>query len=397
MPWIISVDDHVIEHPRVWQDRLPKKYLEIGPRIVSDANGEAWRYEDLRWPTFGLSVTAGKKKEDYKAEYLSFADMRPGCYDPVERAKDMDSDHVIAEMCFPSFPRFCGQTFAEADDKVLALLCVQAYNDFILDEWCTAVPGRFIPLVIMPLWDPQLAVTEIERCAAKGARAVCFSENPTKLGLPSIHSREKYWDPVFRAVSDASMPLAIHVGSSSETRVTSPDAPKLVSSSIATLAATPGAMMDWIFNDSFIKYPNLKVCLSEGNIGWIPYALEQADFQYRTQRFWSLVEDVHFDKDGRITSRGPAPLEYTEIDVYERFREHIFGCFVEDYFGAASIGAIGAENVMLETDYPHSVSTFPNTAPYVEKALAHLSDEDAWQVCQGNARRIFAFQPAVRT
>ena len=114
----------------------------------------------------------------------------------------MNRDGVLASLCFPSFPRFCGQAFTEAKDKVLGLLCVQAYNDWMLEDWCGAAPGRFIPLMIIPLWDPQLAVTEIERTAAKGGRAIAFSENPYPLGLPSIHDKSRYWDPVFAAAAD---------------------------------------------------------------------------------------------------------------------------------------------------------------------------------------------------
>ena len=107
-----------------------------------------------------------------------------------------------ASLCFPAFPRFCGQEFTEASDRELGLACVRAYNDWMIDEWCGAVPGRLIPLVILPLWDADLAVAEVERCAAKGARAVTFSENPAALGLPSVHDRRQYWDPVFAACAD---------------------------------------------------------------------------------------------------------------------------------------------------------------------------------------------------
>src|SRR5690606_3183787 len=121
---------------------------------------------------------------------------------------------ILASLCFPSFPRFCGQIFAEANDKDLALLCVQAYNDWMIDEWCASAPGRFIPLVIMPLWDPPAAAREIERCAAKGATALAFSENPEPLGLPTIHDLGRYWDPLLAAAEAANMVICMHVGSS---------------------------------------------------------------------------------------------------------------------------------------------------------------------------------------
>ena len=109
----------------------------------------------------------------------------------------MDTNWTQASLCFPNFPRFCGQTFLEASDRELALLCVRAYNDWMVEEWCGASDGRLVPLCLVPLWDPQLAAAEVERNAARGVRAVCFSEIPAYLGLPSIHSGE--WDPFFAA------------------------------------------------------------------------------------------------------------------------------------------------------------------------------------------------------
>src|SRR5271168_4289361 len=124
-------------------------------------------------------------------------------------------------MVFPTVPRFCGQLFNEVADRELALLCVRAYNDFILEEWRDPCPARMIPNVIIPLWDPTIAATEIERCVTKGAKSVMFSEFPPALGLPSIHDEAAYWDPVFAAAADADLALSIHIGSSSQIPTTS--------------------------------------------------------------------------------------------------------------------------------------------------------------------------------
>ena len=118
-------------------------------------------------PTSGLSVTAGKRKEEFTPLPVPYSEMRPAAYDPIARVVDMDRAGILASLCFPSFPRFCGQIFWEAKDKDLALLCVRAYNDWMIDEWCGAAPGRYIPLIIIPLWDPVAAAVEIERCAAR--------------------------------------------------------------------------------------------------------------------------------------------------------------------------------------------------------------------------------------
>src|SRR5579885_809777 len=200
-PKIISVDDHVVEPPNVWQDRLPAKYRDVGPRVLrapvkemtfvgekltvvpgepSDAGEPVdwWFYEDLRRPLMRLDAAVGHDRDDITVEGTTYEWMRPGSYQVKPRLEDMDTNWIEASLCFPTFPRFCGQTFLEDKDKKLAKLCVEAYNDWMVDEWCGESGGRLIPLVIIPLWDAQLAADEVRRNAARGVRAVCFSEIP---------------------------------------------------------------------------------------------------------------------------------------------------------------------------------------------------------------------------
>src|SRR5258708_990520 len=125
LEWLVSVDDHVIEPPNVWADRLPARYRDVAPRMQMTDGGGTWEYDGKRMPTSGLSVAAGKTKDEFSPDPVSFENMRPGAYDPVARVADMDRAGILASLCFPSFPRFCGQVFLEADDKDLAHLCVQ--------------------------------------------------------------------------------------------------------------------------------------------------------------------------------------------------------------------------------------------------------------------------------
>ena len=147
-------------------------------------------------------------------EPTSFAQLRAGCYDIDERVKDMDANGVLGSLCFPSFPQFCGQLFARTEDKDVALAMVRAYNDWHIDEWCGTHPGRFIPCSLPAIWDPEVLAAEVRRTAAKGAHAVTFSENPSKLGWPSFHS--DHWDPFWKACSDEKVVVCLHIGSSSQ-------------------------------------------------------------------------------------------------------------------------------------------------------------------------------------
>ena len=207
-------------------------------------------------------------------------------------------------LCFPSFPRFCGQAFYEADDKELGGACVRAYNDWMIEEWCGSAPGRYIPLVIVPLWDPVAsAAREMDRCAAMGARAVAFSENPAPLGLPTIHDPDGYWDPLMRAANDAELVVCMHVGSSSTLPKIAPDTPALANLAWGAVR-TAGTMLDWLFSSYFDTLPSLKIALSEGNIGWIPYFLERAEQVIDKQRHW-VARGVGFAGVRRRTRREP--------------------------------------------------------------------------------------------
>lgn len=390
LPMIISVDDHVVEPANLWIDRLPSKYHDVGPRIKRAPMGEVtfiggkltvkpgsegapadwWRYEDLRRPLLRVDSAVGVPRDQVTMSGITFDDMRPGSFEQKSRLEDMDVNHIEASLCFPTFPRFCGQTFTEAKDKELALLCVQAYNDWMVDEWCAGTSGRLIPLIIVPLWDANLAADEVRRNAARGVRAVCFSEIPAYLGLPSIHDPDNYWDPFFAACDETSMIVNMHIGSSSKMPSTSADAPAAVGSSLTHINAEL-SMTDFLFSGLFERFSNLKVAYSEGQIGWIPYLLHRMDVVWEDNRGW-----------GGVADKVPNPPS-----TY--FPDHVFGCFFDDPNGLKLIDEIGADNITYESDYPHSDSTWPNTAQLALEQMAGLSDEQIWKVVRGNAIKLF--------
>ena len=387
IPRIISVDDHVVEPPTLWTDRLPRKYLDFGPRVVRETirkdlvihdhepvwvdsdverTVDFWLYEDLKRAVTRLSAASGYPKEEVDARPINYEEMRPGCWQQQARLDDMDINHVEASMCFPMFPRFCGQTFMEAADKELALLCVQAYNDWMIEEWCAGTDGRLIPLPLMPLWDPHLAAAEVRRNAVRGAHAVAFTELPTNLGLASIHDADGHWEPLFAACEETATVLCMHIGSGSRMPSTSPDAPPAVPSTL-TFNNAMGSLADWLFSGAFIRYPDIKIAYSEGQIGWIPYILERADVVWEHNRGWNRVWGVIPEP----------PSSY--------FADHVYGCFFDDRFGLANLDAIGEDNVTFETDYPHSDSTWPHTKEVAEKQCEGLSDEVIYKIMRGNA------------
>ena len=372
---LISTDDHVIEHPRVWLDRLPSSDGEAAPTIVEVPDGtssgrsaQVWRYEGRIYTQTALNAVAGRRREDFGLEPTRFDEILLGCYDPVARVKDMDADGIEAQLCFPSFPKFAGTVFLGAADKQLAARCVQAWNDFMLDEWCASDPTRFIPVVIVPLWDPQLAAAEVERTAAKGARTISFPENPAPLGLPSFHT--DHWDPLLAAAQDAGMPLSMHFGSSGRPPFTADDAPFAVAISLFGCNSMY-TTADLLFSPVFHKFPGLKVALSEGGIGWIPYILERVDYTWERHKFYTGINQ--------------------DVRPSELFRQHIWGCFIDDEFGIASRYAIGVDHITWECDYPHSDSNWPVARKRAAETLATVPDDEVHQIVELNARKLFHF------
>jgi predicted TIM-barrel fold metal-dependent hydrolase len=285
----------------------------------------------------------------------------------------MDHNHSDASLAFPTFPRFCGQTFLEHGDRRLGLACVRAYNDWMIDEWCAGEGyGRLIPLTLIPLWDPEVAADEVRRCAAKGSFAIAFSENPTKLRLPSIHT--PHWDPLFAACQDSDTVVNLHIGSSSTFPMTSTDAPRAVSLAL-TYQGASHALADWLTSGVLMRFPRLKVALSEGQVGWIPFILERLDSVWADRPGYGNIE--HLDQP---------PSCY--------LRDRVFGCVFDDVVGLKLRDHIGMSQIMFETDYPHGDSTWPNSRAVLEKVVTEtgLNQEETDQLARGNAIRCYGLE-----
>jgi predicted TIM-barrel fold metal-dependent hydrolase len=370
---LISVDDHLHEPPGTFADRLPERLRERGPRLEARPTGDVWVFDGDEHPVHPLTASAGRPIEEWGSP-VHYDEMRPAFYDPVARLGDMDADGVAAALCFPSFSGFSGTPFVTVArrDPELALLSLQAYNDFVCDEWCAAAPGRYIPLVLLPLWDQRLAAQEVLRTAEKGARAIAFSENPVRQGLPSIHDRSRCWDPVLAAAQETAMPLCMHIGSSSHVPKTAPDSPRMIDFAITPLNATY-ALTDWLMSGHFERFPGLVTCYSEGGIGWMPWVIERCDYTWERHRGWVDTP----------VSRPPSTY----------VADHVMGCLIDDRFGGRVLDVVGARNVMVETDYPHPDGSWPNSRAALLESIGHLDDETLALVCRGNAERVFHFTP----
>lgn len=410
--WMISVDSHLIEPPTVWLDRLPAKHREQGPRWISDEHGESWLFEgSKRIPVDAMSTNGAVYPPENRAEMfrpLAWSEIPPACYDPAARIEAMNTDHELAALCFANMSGFAGSLFQRAQDKDLALLCIQAYNDWFLEEWVDAYPGRFIGLALIPMWDGKLAAAEAERAIAKGARSVSFSQAPHVVGFPRID--DESWAPLFSVMNEAGLPICTHLGtgmSPAEEDATADwskrmreamennDLDKLAEqmakesgsrrpmrrnlrpgTSTSVIGAKMGheTLMDWFDSAVLERYPELRLVLSENGVGWIPSVLSLADWTEELNRAGDAAEEAR-----------PLPSQV--------FQEHVYGCFIDEPIRPKLLDELGVDHIMVETDFPHTATNWPHSMERVDVCLQGLSDEARRKILRGNAERVFDFVP----
>jgi predicted TIM-barrel fold metal-dependent hydrolase len=331
---------------------------------------DVWVYEGVRSSQSLVTAAAGYRLDDLSNEPICFDVIRPGCYDPRARLEDMDVAGVEAQACFPnSFLRFCGQRFLYSKDKELGRLCVEAYNDWMLEEWCGGSGGRLLPIGIIPLWDATLAAREVERTAERGMHAVCFSEVPPQLGLPSIHCG--YWDPFFAACAANGTAILMHIASSSQVPKPSPDSPFVVTSSLMAVNSAM-AMMDWLFSGNLIRYPQLRLGFCESQAGWIPYFLQRADEVWDMRRSWGSQEVIKEPPSTQVPGR----------IFYSTFGDPVAFNYLMD--------CLGSDNIMFETDYPHNDTNWPHCSEVAYNATKELDPATREKVLRTNARTLFS-------
>jgi predicted TIM-barrel fold metal-dependent hydrolase len=290
----------------------------------------------------------------------------------------MNANGVLASMNFPTMAGWNARTFTEAQDKEIALVMLRAYNDWAIDEWCGAYPGRFIPLGLVPMWDVDLAAEEVHRVARKGCRSISFLETPHVQGFPSFLSG--YWDPMLQAISDENMVLSLHIGAGFEVIRRPPEAPvdhlMVLACQISAITA-----QDLLFGPTLRRFPDLRVALSEGGIGWIPFYFDRIDRHFQNQSWLHGGDDF----GGKLPS--------------EVFRDHILACYITDPSGLLLRDRIGMDNIAWECDYPHTDTTWPESPEFAWRELndAGCEGDEIHKITWQNACRFFDWDPFAHT
>jgi predicted TIM-barrel fold metal-dependent hydrolase len=365
---IISVDDHAFESRDTFS-RVPAKYEESTPKCIDVDGRPAWLIGDQTFFFTGMDGASGRPMAEWRSLKMRYEDYRQGIWDIHARVSDMDLNGVWASLCFPSIVwGFSGSTLARIPDRDAAYACVQAYNDWMVEDWCGAYPDRFIPCQIPFLADPELAAKEVRRNAARGVHCVTFSENPEGLGFPSIFT--DHWEPFLAACAETETTLNLHLGSSGSIHKPSSGTPGL-----AQLALFPvngiETVVDWVYSKIPIRYPDIKIVLSEAGVSWVPMVIE------RLRRSHSRSES----EPDTWTSSDPDPVEL--------LHRNFWFTSIEDPSAFRQLDIIGEDHVMVEVDYPHADSSWPDSQELFRSEMDFLSRQTIEKLCYRNAATLF--------
>jgi predicted TIM-barrel fold metal-dependent hydrolase len=369
---LISVDDHLVEPPHLFEGRVPAEFADRAPRVELDEQGmEYWLYDGKRQYKVGLNAVVGRPLEERSFEPSRFDEMRAGAYDIKARIHDMDLNGVYASLNFPSsLAGFAGQRYQlGVSDPDLALAVVRAANDWHVEEWAGTRPDRIIPCQLPWLLDPVVGAAEIRRNAARGVRAVTFPELPERLGLPSLHTG--HWDPFMAACEETGTVICLHVGSSSSAPMTSSDAP---SDTIGVLffGWAMFAAVDWLYSKIPLRFPNIKICMSEGGLAWVAGLLDRLDHVGRYQKVYGTWDGI-------------------DITPRELMMRNFWFCAIDDPSGLDHRHRIGIDHICLESDYPHQDGTWPDTQELFREQIGHFPADDIRKITWENASKLFSF------
>jgi predicted TIM-barrel fold metal-dependent hydrolase len=376
---IIDADSHVTEPADVWTSRVPKKYVEAVPRVERIDGKDIWMLQGRRIGTVGVTAPAGWPA--FPPEYPpTYADCHPGSYDAGARLRYLDEAGIWAQVLYPNVGGFGSENFLSMDDDELKLVSVRAYNDFLI-EWCAADSRRLLPVLATPFWDVEAAVREVGRCAAAGARGILFTGEPQRYGLPVIGSR--HWDPLWSIAKETGLPVHFHIGNAG-------DLPSLLTperyeehGSAATQAY--GAVdlfmkngvqcADLITCGMLPRWPDLKFVSVESGMGWLPFVLEAADYSW-----------LGAFRPGRQRTAG-------DVLPSDLFREHVFVTYwFERLAPRHFLDLIPVDNVLFETDFPHTTCLFGDIDQTIEENLGHVPEEVRRKILWENAAKLYRIE-----
>ena len=369
---LISSDSHVSEPPDLWVERIDTKYRDRAPRVVLNPEGQEGAYlvyEGYPPHNLAIGLGAGRTPEELAAflKTGTYADARPGGWDPAQRLPDMELDGVEAEVLYTTL----GFRLFWLKDAGLQRACFRVYNDW-LAAYCSYAPKRLKGLALISLYDPKEGAQELERCAKLGLKGAMIWCSPP---ADQPYSSESY-DPFWAAAQDLDMPVSLHAITGMERIPWEYGAEKRAMRSTVTPHEIEKSFSILILSGVLERFPRLKIVSAENNCGWLPYYLQRMDRGF-----------ARFGPSGTVT---PWPTKLT-LKPSEYFRRQMYCTFIDDSFGVASRHWIGVDNVMWSSDYPHTASTWPHSRDIIERDFKDVSEVEKRKIVRENVAQLYGF------
>jgi predicted TIM-barrel fold metal-dependent hydrolase len=377
---VIDADTHLTEAHDLWTSRAPAALKDRVPH-VEDVEGVAtWVVEGEVLGRAGGGGVIGRDGTKINAQTGLFEwtidDIHQGAYDPKARLEMMDQVGVWAEVLFPNVIGLGGQGLSEVvTDLSFRLSLLQTYND-AMAEIQAGSGDRLLPMGVLPSWDVDACVKEAERVAALGHRGVNITSDPQDQGSPDLASRA--WDPLWEVCSALELPIHFHIGASLTTMTyfgTYPWASQHQDTALAiggTLLFIGNArvVVNIITSGLLDRHPTLKVVSVESGCGWIPFILEALEFE------------MHENAPKQLAKMALRPVEYFRRQMYATtwFERNNLPHVIE---------AVGEDNIMFETDFPHPTCLYPDPLKTARENMRDLTPEVQRKILHDNAAKLY--------
>lgn len=368
---IISSDSHVIEPWYLWKERLPEKYRDRAPRLESVNGTDKLVCEDVEMPPIGTAAGVFRGNSEVRQTGRWDTDVPPSSYDPDARLAELDKDGIWGEVMYPTF----GLGFYGIDDVDFKWAMLSAYNDW-LAEFCSAHPDRYKGIAMVANDDPARAAEELRRVKKIGLAGVMI---PTVAGegVPQYH--ERGMDPLWEAAVECGMSINVHAGTTRDrnkkSSVIQASGGRNPTKSPLKFELVVRPMLNMIFGGVFERYPELTFVSAENEAGWAGHILERADYEWER---YSAVKVVGFE--GRIPQK---PSHY--------FRKNVKLTFMRDMVAVRTHDIAGTETLMFQTDFPHGVSTYPNSRKIVDELFQGIDPAVRHRIVYQTAADLYGF------
>jgi uncharacterized protein len=376
---IIDADTHLTEPHDLWTSRSPEAYRDRVPQVQSIDGNPTWVVDGVTLSRAGASGVVGRDGVKVPGtEFFKWGieDVHAGAYSIPDRLQMMDEQGIWAQIVYPNTVGFGGQNFRLVADPALRRMAIEIYND-AMAEMQEESGGRLLPMGILPFWDIDLAVAEIDRMKQLGLHGINTTSAPHDHGLPDLGT--PYWDPVWEAATDLDLPINFHIGASESAISWYGTVPwpslnegcKLGLGSAMLYINNATVVGNVIYSGVLERFPALQMVSVESGIGWIPFILHALDYQ--------------------VGDMAPGAIDHLSMKPSDYFRRNFHSCFWFERQGIGeAIDVLGWEHLMFETDYPHPTCTYPDGLQYAAEALEGIDDVAVREGIMGkNAARLY--------